>query len=115
MDQPQKVRGRKREILFINEANELTLEDWRQLVLRTTDRIIIDYNPSDEFHWIYDEVIPREDSEFFQTTYRDNPYLEDTVVQEIERLKDTDENYWRVYGLGNEAQARRSSSRNGRR
>lgn len=100
VDQPQKVRGRKREILFINEANELTLEDWRQLVLRTTDRIIIDYNPSDEFHWIYDEVIPRPDSEFFQTTYKDNPYLEDTVVQEIERLKDTDENYWRVYGLG---------------
>ena len=99
VDQPQKVRGRKREILFINEANELTLEDWRQLVLRTTDRIIIDYNPSDEFHWIYDEVIPRPDSEFFQTTYKDNPYLEDTVVQEIERLKDTDENYWRVYGL----------------
>ena len=100
IDQPQKVRGRKRNICFINEANELTLEDWRQLVLRTTDKMIIDYNPSDEYHWIYDEVIPRDDSTFFQTTYKDNPYLSSETVAEIERLRDTDENYWRIYGLG---------------
>jgi phage terminase large subunit len=74
VDQPQKVRGRKREILFINEANELSLEDWRQLMLRTTERTIIDFNPSDEFHWIYDQVIPREDADFFQTTYKDNSF-----------------------------------------
>ena len=100
VDQPQKIRGRKRHICFINEANELTIEDWRQLILRTTKRIIIDYNPSDEFHWIYDEVIPRDDAVFFQTTYLDNPFLDQELVQEIERLKDTDENYWRIYGLG---------------
>ena len=45
VDQPQKVRGRKRDLLFINECNELSLEDWRQLILRTTGRIVIDYNP----------------------------------------------------------------------
>ena len=50
-DQPQKLRGRKRHILYINEANELTLEDWRQLILRTTDKVLVDYNPSDEYHW----------------------------------------------------------------
>jgi phage terminase large subunit len=100
VDQPQKVRGRKREILFINEANELSLEDWRQLMLRTTDRVIIDFNPSDEFHWIYEQVIPREDADFFQTTYKDNPFLPESVVMEIERFKDVDENFWRVYGLG---------------
>ena len=105
VDQPQKVKGRKRDLLFLNEANELALEDWRQLALRTTGMpngpsIILDYNPSDEFHWIYDEVIPRADAEFFQTTYKDNPFLEQSVVDEIERLQDTDENYWRVYGLG---------------
>ena len=61
IDQPQKVRGRKRDVLFINEANEINLEDWRQLLLRTTGRVLLDYNPSDEFHWIYEEVIPRED------------------------------------------------------
>ena len=100
VDQPQKIRGRKRDCLFVNEANEITLEDWRQLVLRTTGRIIIDYNPSDEFHWIYDQVLTRDDCSFYQTTYKDNPFLPQTVVDEIERLKDVDENYWRIYGLG---------------
>jgi len=106
VDQPQKVRGRKRNICFINEANELTFEDWQQLVLRTTDKIIIDYNPSDEFHWIYDKVIPREDATFFQTTYRDNPHLNEDTIHEIERLRDIDEVYWRVYGLGERGQSR---------
>jgi len=106
MDQPQKIRGRKRDVLFANEANELSIEDWRQLSLRTTERIIIDYNPSDEFHWIYDEVIPREDAEFYQTTYLDNPFLEASVIAEIERLKTIDENYWRVYGLGERGAAK---------
>jgi phage terminase large subunit len=106
MDQPQKIRGRKRDVLFANEANELSIEDWRQLSLRTTERIIIDYNPSDEFHWIYDEVITRDDADFYQTTYLDNPFLEDSVIAEIERLKSIDENYWRVYGLGERGQAK---------
>jgi phage terminase large subunit len=100
VDQPQKVRGRKRDILFINEANELALEDWRQLLLRTTGKVIIDYNPSDEYHWIMTEVIPRSDASFFKTTYKDNPYLDRATIQEIERLKEADPNYWRIYGLG---------------
>lgn len=99
VDQPQKVRGRKRDLLFINEANELNIEDWRQLLLRTTGRIIVDFNPSDEFHWLYD-VIERDDADFFQTTYLDNPFLEQAVIDEIERFKEVDENFWRVYGLG---------------
>ena len=100
MDQPQKIRGRKRDLAFLNEANELTFEDWQQIVFRTNGRIILDYNPSDTFHWIYDRVIPREDADFYQTTYLDNPFLDQTIIQEIERLKETDEHYWRVYGLG---------------
>lgn len=64
VDQAEKVRGKKRNILFVNEANQLSLEDWRQLILRTQDRIIIDYNPSDEFHWIYDNVLVRDDVDF---------------------------------------------------
>ena len=73
--------------MFINEANELTFEDWQQLIFRTTERIIIDFNPSDEFHWIYDNVLTRDDVDFYQTTYKDNPFLNDVVVKEIERLK----------------------------
>lgn len=100
VDESMKIRGRKRQIAFLNEANELHLEDFRQIILRTTERLILDYNPSDEFHWIYDEVIPRDDATFFKTTYLDNPYLSHETVAEIERLRETDENYWRVYGLG---------------
>ena len=100
MDQPQKIRGRKRDLAFLNEANELHFEDWQQIVFRTNGRIILDYNPSDTFHWIYDRVIPRDDAAFYQTTYQDNPFLDQTIIDEIERLKETDEHYWRVYGLG---------------
>jgi len=100
LDQPQKVRGRKRHLLFINEANELDYEDWQQLVFRTEEKIILDFNPSDEYHWIYDKVIPRKDVDFNITTYLDNSFLSDTIKEEIERLKHTDEQYWQIYGLG---------------
>lgn len=100
LDQSQKVRGRKRDLLFVNEANELSWEDFQQLLFRTQYRIIIDYNPSDEFHWIYDKVITRDDADFYKTTYLNNPFLAKSLIKEIERLKETDENYWNVYGLG---------------
>lgn len=106
LDQPQKIRGRKRDLLFINEGNELFFEDWQQLVFRTQERIVLDFNPSDEYHWIYDKVIPREDCDFFKTTYLDNPFVEDSIIKEIERLRDTDEQYWQIYGLGERAASR---------
>jgi phage terminase large subunit len=106
LDMPQKIRGRKRDLLFANEANELTFEDWQQLLFRTNEKVIIDFNPSEEFHWIYDHVLPRKDVEFYQTTYKDNPFLGAEIKSEIERLKEIDENYWRVYGLGERGQAK---------
>jgi len=106
VDESMKIRGRKRQIAFLNECNELNLEDFRQIILRTTERLILDYNPSDEFHWIYDEVIPRDDATFFKTTYLDNPYLSQETITEIERLRETDENYWRIYGLGERGASR---------
>ena len=106
LDMPQKIRGRKRDLLFANEANELTQEDWTQLLFRTNEKVILDYNPSEEFHWIYDQVLPRKDVDFFQTTYKDNPFLGDVINEEIERLKGIDENYWRVSGLGERGRAK---------
>ncbi len=103
VDEPQKIRGRKRNILFINEANELTYEDFRQLIMRTTGEVILDFNPSDPIHWIYDELMEREDAETFISTYKDNAFLEKEIIDEIERLKNRDEQYWRVYGLGEKA------------
>ncbi len=100
VDQPQKIRGRKRDYLWLNEANELTYEDWTQLILRTTGQIYLDYNPSDPYSWIYEKVIVRDDCTFIKSTYLANPFLDDDTIAEIERLKDLDPDYWRVYGLG---------------
>lgn len=99
-DSPQKLRSQRRDILWINEANEFDLETFRQFSMRTEQKIFMDYNPSDEFHWIYDEVISREDCLLIRSTYRDNPFLDKSLVHEIERYKEVDENYWRIYGLG---------------
>ena len=100
VDQAERVRGRKRDTLFLNEANENNLESFRQLALRTTKKIILDYNPSEAFSWIYDHVETRPDCEMRVTTYKDNPFLESSIIDEIELLKDADEDYWKVYGLG---------------
>ena len=106
LDQPQKIRGRKRDLLFVNEGNELYYEDMQQLLFRTQDRIILDFNPSDEYHWIYDKLITRDDCVFYKTTYLDNPFIEESIRKEIERLRDTDEQYWQIYGLGERAASR---------
>ena len=100
LTEDRRVRGRKRDHLFINEANEISLEAFRQLAFRTTGEIVIDYNPSEAFSFIYDDIETRDDCDLFVTTYKDNPFLEATLINEIERLKDADADYWNVYGLG---------------
>jgi len=105
IDQASRLKGRKRNIAFLNEANELSYSSYSQVLFRTvgTDgapSLILDYNPSDEYSYIYTKVKTREDAAFHITTYKDNKFLEQTLVDEIERLKETDEDYWRVYGLG---------------
>ena len=100
VDQSQKIRGRKRNYLWLNEANEFAYEDWQQLILRTTEQIYLDYNPSDPYSWIYDKVITRDDCTFFKSTYLANPFLDEDTIAEIERLKELDPDYWQVYGLG---------------
>jgi len=100
VDDAKRVRGPGRDVLHINEANLLNLETYRQLSIRTRKTVILDYNPADEFSWIYDEVIPRKDCKFIQTTYKDNPFISKEQRAEIEQLKDIDPNFWKVYGLG---------------
>ena len=103
VDEPMKIRGRKRQYLWLNEVLEFTYEDFRQLNMRTERQIFMDYNPSDEYHWVYDKILTRKDCKFIQSTYLDNPFLEKAIVQEIERLKGVDKNYWKIYGLGERA------------
>lgn len=101
-DDSAKLRGPGRDILFINEANLLTYDDWKQLMLRTTEVAFIDYNPVDEFSWIYDKVLTRKDCCFIQSSYLDNyDFLPKEQIEEIELLKEEDDNYWQVFGLGN--------------
>ncbi len=103
VDEPQKIRGRRRSIAYLNEANELNIEDFRQINMRTTDYIIMDFNPSDPIHWIYDDIIPRDDCDTWITTYKDNKFLPQELVFEIERMRERDPDYWRVYGEGQKA------------
>jgi phage terminase large subunit len=101
VDNEQKIRGSKRNYLFLNEANELSYEDFFQLQIRTTEQIFTDYNPSDNISWIYDLIEQRaDDVSFFKTTYKDNTFLDESIVKEIEKLRDTDEDYYRIYGMG---------------
>lgn len=103
LKESRRVRGRRRDDLFMNECNENELEAFRQLAFRTRGEIVMDYNPSEPYHWVYDQVETRDDCDLLVTTYIDNPFLEDVLVEEIERLRETDQDYWRVYGLGERA------------
>jgi phage terminase large subunit len=100
VDNQLKVRGPGRDILFINEANIIQYETFRQLLLRTKKCIFIDYNPADEFHWLYDKVLTRPDCYFIKSTYRDNPFLPKEQIAEIESYREADPNFWRIYGEG---------------
>lgn len=115
LDEPQKLHGLKQDIMWINEAIEATKPAYDQLSMRTKKKIILDYNPSTDTHWIYDTVIPRNDCTFIKSTYKDNPFLEPAVRAEIERLEPTPENIaqgtadevsWKIYGLGERASQR---------
>lgn len=100
LSESARIRGRKRDDAFINEINETTLDAFRQLAFRTKRKIVGDYNPSDAYSWVYDDVESREDCELSVTTYRDNPFLEPELVREIEMLEAADQEYWNIYGLG---------------
>lgn len=97
-DQPGKVRGPRRDVLFINEANNIPYETYTQLEVRTKKIIWLDWNPVSEFWW-YTEVMPHQDVDFLTLTYKDNEALDQSIVEAIESRKHN-KNWWAVYGLG---------------
>jgi phage terminase large subunit len=99
LDDAQKVRGRKRDVLWCNEANELSFEEYNQLNMRTTDKLFFDFNPSDTEHWLYD-IIERSNSKMIHSTYKDNIFLNKNQVTEIEELIKIDKDYYNIYALG---------------
>ena len=101
VDDEQKIRGRKRDIAWCNEANELYFDDFTQLNMRTEDKLIFDYNPSDSASWLYE--LPADESIKIKSTYKDNPFLPDSIKAQIEDLARTDEALYQIYALGEKA------------
>lgn len=99
-DDAKKVRGPGRDILIINEANLLSFETYTQLAMRTRETIFLDYNPADEYSWVY-QIADKTGNKKIHSTYLNNKgNLSKWQIEEIEGLKDVDDNLWKVYGLG---------------
>ena len=112
-DQPLKVRGPRRDRLFINEANNIAFETFEQLEVRTREEIYLDWNPSVEF-WFYEYLMPiwgkdeegkrvlesgRDDVDHIILTYLDNEALEPSIIASIEQRKGR-KGWWQVFGMG---------------
>ena len=105
VDQETKLRGRKRLHLFVDEATEINKIEWQQLLFRTTGVIFLALNPSSPTHFIKKDLEDirqhtEGDIEVIVSTYLDNPFLEDSLINEIELLRKTDSSLWNVYGIG---------------
>lgn len=99
VDQPEKVRGARRDRLFINEANNIAFSAFEELEVRTKEFIYLDWNPTNSF-WYYEEVKgKRDDVEELTLTYKDNEALSQEIIDSIEQRKNR-KDWWQVYGLG---------------
>jgi phage terminase large subunit len=104
-DDPSKLRGARRDILYINECNNVTFDAYNELSIRTKKEVYLDFNPANEF-WVHSELQHETDADFIILTYKDNEGLDEGIVQQIEknRLKAKTSaywaNWWRVYGEG---------------
>lgn len=101
-DSGDKVRGPQRDYLFLNECNNLDWETYYQLAIRTAKTIFLDFNPVQEF-WVHTELMPSlqgDEYEFIRSTYRDNEYLSEHQVKDIERRALRDDNFRLVYAEG---------------
>ena len=105
VDQPDKLRGARRNVLYVNECNNVDFDSYYQLAIRTSGEIWLDYNPSSTF-WVDREIIGSDDVDFITLTYLDNEALPETIIKEIESAKEKAKtssywaNWWQVYGLG---------------
>ncbi len=106
VDNEEKVRGRRRDFAHIPEADTINYDIFKQIQMRTNCHTFLDFNPSDEFCYINEELEKKRakvvnDVKVIQSSYLDNPFLNDKIISEIELLKTTDKEYWQIFGLGN--------------
>ena len=99
IDQSMKLRGLKHDLVFIDEVNEVSKEEADQLFMRTNETIIMAQNPSDALHFSL-KMMSDPDCLYLHSTYIDNPFLSQAIVNQIESYKQTDEDMWLVYGCG---------------
>src|SRR3990167_2672655 len=101
-DEWEKIKGPRRDRLFINEASRITYQEFEQLEVRTNEEIWMDWNPDVEF-WFYDKVLRSTDYkdavDFITLTYLDNEGLPQNIKESIERRRNN-KSWWQVYGLG---------------
>ena len=98
-DDADKLRGGRRDRLFLNEANNMTLDAFDQLEVRTKEFVFLDWNPTNEF-WFYTEINrKRDDVELIILTYKDNEALSKEIINSIEQRKGR-KGWWQVYGEG---------------
>jgi phage terminase large subunit len=97
-DSDDKVRGPRRDILFLNECNNVNEATFDQLEVRTKERIYLDYNPTHEF-WAHELMNYRDDYDYIHSTYLDNDLLDERIKKSIEQRKNN-QNWWKVYGRG---------------
>lgn len=104
-DDAAKVRGARRDLLFINECNNVSFDVFEQLEVRTKEQIFLDYNPVAEF-WVHQKIAPLSEATFIHSTYKDNDLLDPRIVRSIELRKKMPgmENWWRIYGMGQTGQ-----------
>lgn len=95
----QDAKSGKRDYLFINECDGITFPVYQALAMRTRVQIFLDYNPTRQF-WVHENLLGREDVIIFYSTWRNNPFLEKSIIAEIEQYKTIDENYYKVFSLG---------------
>lgn len=104
-DDSTKLRGARRDVLYINECNNVTFDSYNELAIRTRKEIYLDYNPAQEF-WVHTELKDEPDSDFLILTYKDNEALDKSIVTQIEKNKEKAKtssywaNWWKVYGEG---------------
>jgi phage terminase large subunit len=99
VDQPEKVYGASRDILFINEANHIDEERARQLIIRTRGTIFFDFNPTSQFY-VHTDYLLRPEAYYIHSTYKDNPYLEEAIVHELLEAGKRNENFRKVFVEG---------------
>jgi len=105
-DNSAKLRGMKQDITFINEITSVSLEAFTQLNMRTTKFIIADYNPTAQDGWYWYDLEEGDNAQLIISTYKENPFLEQRVIDAIEGLKELDPEMYEVYALGKKIKPR---------